>query len=176
MRAYVVEKDAILHNLDYLLGKAGTTPVWAVLKGNGYGLGLVPMAELCQVFGQQLKQQLSRESLSAMVSYNVRTQNAWYFRAIPWKIKSTLMRIGYRFFGESNSSLTLTNLGLVKLPEELLPHVENIQCWLTPRVSSPYGCSVLSFGDKITLTMSYYGDEDKVSPIFFEKLQNLMRE
>ena len=47
MKAYIVEKDAILHNLDYLLNKAGTTPIWAVLKGNGYGLGLVPMAELC---------------------------------------------------------------------------------------------------------------------------------
>ena len=47
MKAYIVEKNAVLHNIDYLLNKADTTPVWAVLKGNGYGLGLAPMAELC---------------------------------------------------------------------------------------------------------------------------------
>ncbi len=47
MKAYIVEKEAILHNLSVLTKKAGDVPLWAVLKGNGYGLGLVPMAELC---------------------------------------------------------------------------------------------------------------------------------
>lgn len=47
MTMYVVEKEAVLHNLEWLLKKAGNTPVWAVLKGNGYGLGIEPMARLC---------------------------------------------------------------------------------------------------------------------------------
>lgn len=47
VKSYIVEKDAILHNLDVLQKKAAGTPVWAVLKGNGYGLGVKPMAELC---------------------------------------------------------------------------------------------------------------------------------
>ena len=48
MKTYIAEKEAILHNLDVLLKKAGDTPIWAVLKGNGYGLGVKPMAELCR--------------------------------------------------------------------------------------------------------------------------------
>ena len=51
MRTYVVEKEAVLHNIDHLLKKAGNVPVWAVLKGDGYGLGLAPMAELCREKG-----------------------------------------------------------------------------------------------------------------------------
>ena len=51
MRTYVVEKEAVLHNIDYLLKKADKVPVWAVLKGDGYGLGLLPMAELCYLRG-----------------------------------------------------------------------------------------------------------------------------
>lgn len=47
MKSYIVEKDAILHNLNLLVSKAGETPLWAVLKGNGYGLGIRPMTELC---------------------------------------------------------------------------------------------------------------------------------
>lgn len=136
----------------------------------------LPIGELCKVFEAQLKVQLSKENQAAMVSYNVRTQNAWYFRFIPWKLKSALMRIGYRFFGESNSSLTLTNLGRVSLPKELLPYVEDFRCWLTPRVSSPYGCSVLSFGNKLTLNMSRFGEKDEVGEIFFRKLKNLIDE
>ena len=47
MRVYIVDKHAILHNLDVLMKKAKGTPIWAVLKGNGYGLGVRPMAALC---------------------------------------------------------------------------------------------------------------------------------
>lgn len=47
MRVYVADKDAIEHNLQTLLRKAGQTPIWAVLKGNGYGLGVRAMGELC---------------------------------------------------------------------------------------------------------------------------------
>ena len=130
--------------------------------------------EKCRIFDTQLKQQLSKENLSAMVSYNVRTQNAWYFKISPWKLKSLLLRIGYRFFGESNSSLTLTNLGIVRFPQELMEHVENFQCWLTPRVSSPYGCTVMSLGNQITLTMSRFTQEDKLGPIFFGKLKAMV--
>ena len=51
MKTYVVETDAIRYNLDALTSKAGKTPIWAVLKGNGYGLGLEPMAALCAEAG-----------------------------------------------------------------------------------------------------------------------------
>lgn len=132
------------------------------------------LTELCKVFGDQLKIQLSKESLSAMVSYNVRTQNAWFFRMIPWKLKSAALRLGYRFFGESNSSLTLTNLGLVRFPEALQPYVKDFSSWLTPRVSSPFGCTVLSYGDKVTLNMSRFGEEDPLGQLFFQKLKEVV--
>ena len=51
MKSYIVETDTIRHNLDLLVDKAGPTPLWAVLKGNGYGLGVEPMAELCRDAG-----------------------------------------------------------------------------------------------------------------------------
>ena len=39
MKAYCVETAAIRYNLEKLTRLAGKTPIWAVLKGNGYGLG-----------------------------------------------------------------------------------------------------------------------------------------
>jgi NRPS condensation-like uncharacterized protein len=134
----------------------------------------LPMEALCKVFGDQLKQQLSKESLTSMVAYNVKTQTNPLFRMIPWKLKSAALRIGYRFFGESNSSLTLTNLGVLKFPEEMLPYIADFRCWLTPRVSSPYGCTVISFNGEVILNMSYFGDEDKVGNAFFRKLQEMV--
>ncbi len=135
-----------------------------------------PLREICRSFSEQLRSQLSQENLSHMISYNVKTQNAWWFRIIPWFIKGTCMRIGYYFFGETNSSLTLTNLGRVQLPEELQTHVKDMQVFLTPRTGSPYGCAVLSYGSKVTINMSRFCEKPELEEIFFRNLQAVIQQ
>ena len=51
MKAFVVEKEQLLHNMQIIRAHAGDAVVWAVLKGNGYGLGAVPMAGLLREVG-----------------------------------------------------------------------------------------------------------------------------
>ena len=46
MKAYIVEREALAHNIQELVAYAKGVPVWGVLKGNGYGLGVLPMAKL----------------------------------------------------------------------------------------------------------------------------------
>ncbi len=45
MTSYIVETDKLRHNLTILKKKAGSTPIWAVVKGNGYGLGTVALGQ-----------------------------------------------------------------------------------------------------------------------------------
>lgn len=51
MKAYIVEKAALADNIDKLVKFAGDVPIWGVLKGNGYGLGCVPMARILAAHG-----------------------------------------------------------------------------------------------------------------------------
>ena len=46
MKAYIVEKSALEHNIGLLIKKAGGKPIWGVVKGNGYGLGCVELARM----------------------------------------------------------------------------------------------------------------------------------
>lgn len=134
------------------------------------------LKELCDSFAAQLQEQLSPESLAGMASANVRTQSLPIFKILPWKLKAAALRLGYRFFGESNSSLTLTNLGRVMLPEALKGHVTDLRCYMTPRVSSPYGCTIMSFGDKLTLQMSRFCPEDQLGKRYFDAILKLLDE
>lgn len=45
MKAYVVENSCLSYNIELLKRKAGDAQIWAVVKGNGYGLGVVPLAQ-----------------------------------------------------------------------------------------------------------------------------------
>ena len=48
MRRYIVDTDAVARNLILIREKADGAPVWAVVKGDGYGLGVKTLAELCR--------------------------------------------------------------------------------------------------------------------------------
>ena len=130
--------------------------------------------QLCASFSTQFKDQLAPENLAAMASSNARIQNLWIFRILPWKLKAAALRLGYQFFGESNSSLTLTNLGRVALPDALKPHVEDFRCYMTPRVTSPYGCTIMTFGDQLTLNMSSFCPDNELGRRYFEKILSVL--
>lgn len=51
MKRYLVEKSALEHNIRLLLEKAKGKTVWGVIKGDGYGLGVVSMARLLAAHG-----------------------------------------------------------------------------------------------------------------------------
>ena len=51
MKTYLVDTADLRKNLANLIKRADGTPIWAVLKGNGYGLGLIPMAAVCREAG-----------------------------------------------------------------------------------------------------------------------------
>ena len=46
MKAYIVEKDKLKNNIDIVKRKAAGKPIYGVIKGNGYGLGLLQMARI----------------------------------------------------------------------------------------------------------------------------------
>lgn len=51
MKTYVVEKTRVENNLRIIQAQAGQTPVWAVVKGDGYGLGVTALAKVCREQG-----------------------------------------------------------------------------------------------------------------------------
>ena len=45
MKSYVVNRTDLMENIRILKSAAKDVPIYGVIKGNGYGLGLIPMAE-----------------------------------------------------------------------------------------------------------------------------------
>lgn len=134
-----------------------------------------PLKELAQSFTKQMRTQTERSLLASIMAYNVRTQANWLFQAIPLFIKSTAMRVAYRYFGESNSSVTVTNLGNIILPEEMQQHVENISVYLTPRTRSPYNCGVIAYGGRLHIIVSRFGKKPELEEVFFRNLSQVLQ-
>ena len=93
---------------------------------------------------------------------------------IPRFLKQWILQIGYRFVGESNSSITLTNLGSVPFSEEMRQYVRGIEVMLTPRRRSPYNCAVISSGENICINITRFAALPEMEELFFQKLRGAM--
>lgn len=51
MNRYIVSREDLSNNIKKLQARANGVPIWAVIKGNGYGLGALPLARLLRDHG-----------------------------------------------------------------------------------------------------------------------------
>ena len=126
-------------------------------------------------FHSQLKQQVTKQALSPQISANVHMQQKAFFRMIPLWVKLTGVRVGYHFLGETNSSITMTNLGAVAFSEELKSYIHGIEVLLTPRRKSPYNCGIISCGDTTSISITRFGAQPELETLFYEKLHSVLQ-
>lgn len=130
--------------------------------------------DLAQRFARQIKDHLSKEKLGGIIAYNVKTQNMPIFRMLPSQVKYGLMRLAYTYFGESNSSLTMTNLGNISLPEAMIPYVESVILTMMPRMRSPYNCGMYSYNGNFYINLCRFPKESQLEEIFTRKLREAL--
>ncbi len=136
---------------------------------------VMPFQERLHSFGRQMCTEIEKTRLASIMAYHVKAQHNWLFRHIPRAMKCFFMRIVYRFCGEVNSSVTVTNLGNVQLPEEMTQFVDDIFVTLTPRRRSPYNCGILSFNGQTSITISRFSPEPELETVFTQKLNAVLR-
>ena len=136
-----------------------------------YGAGI---RELAHSFSRQIKAHLDRENLGGIIAYNVKTQKMPLFRMLPANVKCGLMKLAYTYFGESNSSLTMTNLGNIALPEIMVPYVESVMLTMMPRMRSPYNCGMYSYNGNFFINLCRFPEESPLEEIFARKLREAL--
>lgn len=134
------------------------------------------LQDLAQKFSRQIKAHIHKENLAGIIAYNVKTQASPLFKLLPAAFKCWIMRLAYRFFGESNSSITLTNLGDIALPEVMIPYIKSVKITLTPRARSPYNCSMMSYNGQFMINISRFPEASELEALFYGKIQKLLDE
>lgn len=112
-------------------------------------LGEYSFDEICKIIVHQMGLDVSAKSLSKRIATNVEDERSLFIKLIPLGLKNIVMRMVFDAVGERKSCLSLSNLGAVKPPEEMVPYIDRFDFILGPQAASPYNCGVLSFGDTL---------------------------
>ena len=135
-------------------------------------LGEYSLDDLCQIVAAQMKQQMTKRNMQAIIRTNVSSELNPLIQIVPLFLKNVIMKAIFNAVGEKKSCFSFSNLGLVKAPEEYAEHVKRMDFVLGSQAAAPYNVSALTYGGKMYLNVTRNARE----PALEEKIYQLLRE
>lgn len=129
---------------------------------------ITTIEDIIPLISAQVKEKTSKEAMSAMVAGTDKLVNGIKF--IPVAIKSPVAKLIYGFIGERIFTTTLSNLGVVKMPQGFAEHIKDVEFALGASKTNKALCAAITYGDTVTFTIT----KNTVSPAFEEKMQSLL--
>ena len=136
-------------------------------------LGAYSFEEICRIVHHQMGMDNNPKHMSMMIAANVVSEQILAVRLMPLFLKNIVMKAVYFAVGERKSSLSLSNLGQVRLPDVMVPYVERLDFILGVQATAPYNCGVVSFGDTINVNFIRNIRQSLLESRFYQILRDM---
>lgn len=133
-------------------------------------LGDYTFEEIVEQVHHYMKYYISEKFLRGDITTNAATQRNPFIRVVPLFIKDFVVRTFYTKVQDKNSSAGLTNMGALKVPEDMKPYIERFDIYMGQPFSSRTNCAIISFEDILTINFASSIVETDVECNFFRKL------
>ena len=136
-------------------------------------MGTYSLEEICRIIQHRMGLDITPKQMGMKITTNVASEKLLIVRILPLFIKNLVMKAIFDTVGERQSCLTLSNLGQVKLPEEMKGYIQRMDFILGVQAASPYNCGVLSWDDTVYVNFIRDIREPDLERYFYEVLHQL---
>lgn len=136
-------------------------------------LGEFTFPEICKAVYHQVGLDVNPKQMSAKIATNVASERLLAVKLMPLFLKNIVMKAVFNAVGERKSCLSLSNLGKITLPDEMIPYVERMDFILGVQATAPHNCGVLSFGDTLYINFIRNVRESELEARFYQVLRDL---
>ena len=133
------------------------------------------LEKLTRLCSAQMQEQNTADYMSAVMAGNKTAALFPLFRILPLPLKTLLLRIVHELYGERTSCISLSNLGVITLPEEMREYVAWLDFLLTPRMKSPYNCGVVTYDGVMSIGFTRLCPEPELETVFFSTLEHILK-
>lgn len=137
------------------------------------GMKVLPetvLEDVIEEVTKQFKEKITKEYLSKIMGSNMKYEKNLFSRLTPIRLKEFAIRYGFNHLGDSTKTMTLTNIGNIKMPQSISNHIEAMETTIYPTFKSPVNCAVCSVNDRLTITFARNILESDVIQEFFSQL------
>lgn len=125
--------------------------------------------ELLGEISRQLKTSASRESMNEMMHSTTSMVNM--LKYIPMIIKKPVAKLVYGMLGDKVFTNTLSNLGVVQLPENLQEHVKKLDFILGTSVTNRASCSMVSTNGRTVFSIAKLTEDETFEKSMVELME-----
>ncbi|MCH5257966.1 MAG: alcohol acetyltransferase [Lachnospiraceae bacterium] len=133
-------------------------------------LGEYTFEEIVTQVHNYMRYYINEKFLRGDITTNAATQSNPIIRVVPLFIKDFVVRTFYTKVQDKNSSAGLTNMGAMKVPDDMKEHIERFDIYMGQPFSSRTNCAIISFEDTLTVNFASSIEESDVERLFFRKL------
>jgi len=134
-------------------------------------LGEYTFEEILSLVRLQMKIQTERHEIKRFISRNVSGERNFIVKTVPNFLKKPFFKIVSDVLGETQYTTTISNIGLVTLPDEISSLIERYDFFLTPNQKNPVSMAVSGINGKLFVNFSSYLKNDSlIERKFFKRL------
>lgn len=133
-------------------------------------LGDYSFEEIVTHVHNYMRYYINEKFLRGDITTNAATKRNPFIRIVPLFIKDFVVRLFYTRVQDKNSSAGLTNMGALRVPEDMKPFIERFDIYMGMPYSQRTNCAIVSFEDTLTINFASCIIEADVERRFFRKL------
>lgn len=133
-------------------------------------LGEYSFEEIVKQVHNYMRYYINEKFLRGDITTNASTQRNPFIRVVPLFIKDFVVKQFYARVQDKNSSAGLTNMGALKVPEDMKQYIDRFDIYMGQPFSSRTNCAIVSFEDTLTVNFASSIMETDVERYFFRKL------
>lgn len=134
---------------------------------------LRPLEEVIQSVQDQFDDQLEAKNLQGQCARNVAFENHFLLRLLPRDLKNMFLRGERHFHSKNIATSILTNPGIVTLVPAMEDLVDHFECVLYASKPHVINMAVVTYKDKLVISLSRAITDTRIITTFYEDLQAL---
>ena len=136
-------------------------------------LGEYSFDEICKSVHHQMGLTINPKHMMTKITTNIRSERIPAVKILPLFIKNPIMKAVFSAVGEKKSCLSLSNLGLIRVPEEMSPYIERMDFVLGIQSTRHYNCGMITYGDTLAFNIIRNIKEPVFERHFYAVLKSL---
>ena len=135
-------------------------------------LGEYTFEEVADIITRFMQLDITKKSMSAKIHPNVKDEQNPLLKIAPLFLKNIVMKLVFNLVGEKTSTLSLSNLGIVDIPEVMRPYVDHFDFVLSPQSSAPYNAGMITYDGVARLNIIRNIREPRLERALYEVLRS----
>lgn len=133
-------------------------------------MGDYSFEELLKLVSLQLRLVNDEKTVNSMMTQNLKIEKNPFARFFPLFVKNLSVALTFLLTGEQTTSALISNLGPVKVPQEMEQYIEKYLFFTGPGKLNGARCGVITLGDKLVFTFSNCYTQSDIEREFFTRL------